>query len=158
MGRQEIAPGADERPAGGIRRSALRLQRRRSPGPPYQPKCLPGADLDEDGHNSEAAGGDDCNDLDAQEFPGNAEITDPHGHDEDCDEWTGYVIPYDPNFLDPRPHRDPGSVTYSQTMADEHTGRFVVHTSPGGVRPCDRPMSAPAGSCPGAWYTPPLYP
>lgn len=48
-------------------------------------------DPDGDGHNSAACGGDDCDDLDADRFPGNPETClDGHGgaHDEDCNPLT----------------------------------------------------------------------
>lgn len=123
---------------------------------PYQTKCHADGDLDSDGHIAISMGGDDCNDVDANDFPGNHESTDPWGHDEDCDRATGYVIPYDPNFLDPRPHNT-GAAAYSQSYFDTN-GHLVVDTTPGGVDLCASPMSAPAAYCPGDWYTPPLYP
>jgi len=45
-------------------------------------------DADGDGHNSIASGGDDCDDLDASRYPGNPEVPDERGHDEDCDPTT----------------------------------------------------------------------
>jgi hypothetical protein len=42
-------------------------------------------DWDGDGHANEASGGDDCDDNDANRFPGNVEVCDLNGHDEDCD-------------------------------------------------------------------------
>ena len=42
-------------------------------------------DADGDGHEDAACGGDDCDDSDANRFPGNPEICDADGVDEDCD-------------------------------------------------------------------------
>jgi len=44
--------------------------------------CL--TDDDGDGHVSMACGGDDCDDADMNRFPGNSEVCDAPGHDEDC--------------------------------------------------------------------------
>ncbi|MBO6934277.1 MAG: hypothetical protein JJ863_04860 [Deltaproteobacteria bacterium] len=41
-------------------------------------------DADGDGHDSLACGGDDCDDEDASRFPGNIEVCDSEGVDEDC--------------------------------------------------------------------------
>lgn len=46
------------------------------------------ADMDGDGRNSIACGGDDCDDTDENRFPGNEEVCDAEGHDEDCVETT----------------------------------------------------------------------
>ena len=46
------------------------------------------ADRDGDGHRTTACGGDDCDDMDANRFPGNAEVCDIATHDEDCDAFT----------------------------------------------------------------------
>lgn len=43
------------------------------------------ADHDGDGHRSLRCGGDDCDDYDANRFPGRTEVCDTAGHDEDCD-------------------------------------------------------------------------
>ena len=50
--------------------------------PPLPPLCR---DCDGDGHESPRFGGDDCDDFDARRFPGNAEVCDAEGLDEDCD-------------------------------------------------------------------------
>jgi hypothetical protein len=47
--------------------------------------CATEPDADGDGHEDESCGGDDCLDNDPHNFPGNAEVCDPDGHDEDCD-------------------------------------------------------------------------
>ncbi len=48
----------------------------------------PNGDVDGDGHNAITCGGDDCDDTDADRFPGNPETCDDGAggqHDEDCD-------------------------------------------------------------------------
>ncbi len=47
--------------------------------------CSVEADADGDGVRATMCGGTDCDDADANRFPGNAEVCDPNGHDEDCD-------------------------------------------------------------------------
>lgn len=42
-------------------------------------------DVDMDGHTNALCGGDDCDDADPDRFPGNPEVCDLEGHDEDCD-------------------------------------------------------------------------
>ena len=50
------------------------------------PRCVVSrTDADMDGHANAMTGGDDCNDNDAREFPGNPEVWDAADHDEDCD-------------------------------------------------------------------------
>jgi hypothetical protein len=46
-------------------------------------------DADGDGVDSVASGGTDCDDNDNRRFPGNIEVCDAHGADEDCDFQTG---------------------------------------------------------------------
>ena len=50
--------------------------------------CGTERDKDGDGHDDTACGGDDCDDLDSQRFPGHAELCDPADRDEDCDPTT----------------------------------------------------------------------
>ena len=48
----------------------------------------PQKDADHDGHDNLLCGGDDCDDADAAKYPGNAEVCDADGHDEDCNPTT----------------------------------------------------------------------
>jgi alpha-tubulin suppressor-like RCC1 family protein len=49
-------------------------------------------DADADGHGAIACGGDDCDDADANRFPGNLEVCDSTAHDEDCNPETfGFI-------------------------------------------------------------------
>ncbi len=47
--------------------------------------CGTAADADGDGHRAQMCGGNDCDDADANRFPGNPEVCDTTAHDEDCD-------------------------------------------------------------------------
>src|SRR5690606_26468663 len=47
--------------------------------------CMAPGDCDGDGSLAPECGGDDCDDGDANRRPGNPEICDSEGHDEDCD-------------------------------------------------------------------------
>ena len=56
------------------------------------PVCPVALDFDGDGRISEECGGDDCDDRDPNRFPGNTEVCDAAGHDEDCNPETfGFV-------------------------------------------------------------------
>lgn len=50
--------------------------------------CSVDPDQDGDGHESVLCGGNDCDDFDATRYPGNPEVCDAEGHDEDCDPTT----------------------------------------------------------------------
>ena len=54
-------------------------------GDQCMPRCEVSEDLDGDGFVAVACGGDDCDDDDANTFPGNTEVCDDGDHDEDCD-------------------------------------------------------------------------
>ena len=53
-----------------------------------QTGCDVTEDADGDGAIAAECGGDDCDDADANRFPGNLEVCDLEGHDEDCDPGT----------------------------------------------------------------------
>src|SRR5690606_8986358 len=64
-------------------------------------RCVPAdcaePDADGDGHDRIGCGaGDDCDDTDGDRYPGNFEVCDPEGHDEDCD----------PETISAQPDRD----------------------------------------------------
>ena len=50
--------------------------------------CAVAEDADGDGARAEECGGNDCDDADPDRFPGNLEVCDVEGVDEDCDEST----------------------------------------------------------------------
>ncbi|MCP5058323.1 MAG: hypothetical protein GY937_16595 [bacterium] len=88
------------------------------PVPPYsadtciREECLTlEPDADGDGHKSIRCGGDDCDDNDRSRYPGNVEICDFEGHDEDCDLGTFHSpLDGDPDgdgFIDARCWNDP---------------------------------------------------
>ncbi|PIX03792.1 MAG: hypothetical protein COZ77_09895 [Gallionellales bacterium CG_4_8_14_3_um_filter_54_18] len=74
-------------------------------------------DVDGDGHASIRTGGDDCNDADAMSYPGNVEICDPAGRNEDC---------------------DPMTVGRRDTDGDGYTDSSCYNTGPDGKRIYDR--------------------
>jgi hypothetical protein len=103
---------------------------RRTNGTRYQAYDCPlngsGTDLDGDGHRSPLVGGDDCDDFDSHEYPGNTEVRDGYGHDEDCDPTTGGIITYNARFLDERANHEgtlPGIDPLWATPPDYLTGR-----------------------------------
>lgn len=60
-------------------------------------------DADGDGHITVLCGGNDCDDNDADRFPGNPEVCDAEGHDEDCDPYTfGWLDEDSDGFPDAR--------------------------------------------------------
>lgn len=68
-------------------------------------------DTDGDGHVDHESGGDDCDDGDADRYPGNVELVDPDDVDNDCDPFTTHWgdsgaeqcrRAYNPYWEDPR--------------------------------------------------------
>lgn len=60
--------------------------------------CDVAPDADGDGHLAIACGGNDCDDTDANRYPGNTEVCDPDDRDEDCDPATFGVRDLDGDF------------------------------------------------------------
>jgi hypothetical protein len=87
-------------------------------------------DADGDGAESLACGGADCDDNDAQRFPGNAEVCDTAGHDEDCDEAT-----FGRRDVDSDGHFDAACCNGTTCGDDCDDTRAGVH--PGSVEACD---------------------
>jgi hypothetical protein len=69
---------------------------------------VPCEDRDRDGHEDIACGGDDCDDEDAGRYPGNREVCDEAGYDEDCNLATfGEVDEDGDGYIDARCWNDP---------------------------------------------------
>ncbi len=93
------------------------------------------ADEDGDGVSAKSCGGDDCDDNDADRFPGNPEVCDDEGLDEDCDPDTvgskdedgdGYVSADCTNEID-------GKVVSEGPDCDDK----VAEVSPGNTEVCN---------------------
>lgn len=68
--------------------AAPKAKRPKGNASPPASACKGDRDVDGDGHESIACGGDDCDDGRADRYPGNAEICDTTNVDEDCDPTT----------------------------------------------------------------------
>ncbi len=93
-------------------------------------------DADGDGHNSLAYNGDDCDDTDPNKFPGNPEIADFEGNDEDCNPDTIGVLDRDGDgYTDWRVYNkdDKGRILKRGDDCDDNDRS--VH--PGGSEVCD---------------------
>ena len=98
--------------------------------------CGINTDADGDGHDAVECRGDDCDDSDADRFPGNTEICDPMGHDEDCD----------PRTFGVRDQDDDGFPDENCCNTNDETGATICGTDcddtidsvkPGQVEICD---------------------
>lgn len=88
-------------PAGGGSRQVGSCVAAASPCPTglcleQEKRCrIPCEDRDGDGHNALHCGGDDCDDNNPNRFPGNIEVCESKGVDEDCDAATVGVLDID---------------------------------------------------------------
>jgi hypothetical protein len=98
--------------------------------------CDTGADADGDGHDATACGGDDCDDSDANRYPGNTEVCDAAGHDEDCDATTyGTDVDGDTFLSTGCCNTQPGGALACGTDCDDSAGGANVH--PGAPESCN---------------------
>lgn len=125
-----------------------------SPPPPAH------RDEDGDGHVNQALGGDDCDDRDADRYPGNAEVCDPAHHDEDCNPATyGERDADHDGYPDARCcNRDAGGGFACGTDCDDHNAAIhpdvqVCSRTAGFVLVC-RPRAARAATDRGAQAEP----
>lgn len=81
---QAAKPGQAKADVLRARREAIRGEAQRAQAIAEGPR-----DMDGDGSYAIEDGGDDCDDNDPNRFPGNHEICDDNGFDEDCDFTTG---------------------------------------------------------------------
>ena len=113
-------------------------------------RCQTEADCDGDGHASYSYRGDDCDDRDANTFPGRMEVWDEADHDEDCDP-ESHAVP--PAFLPPGLDRANGQrLEYLMQICSENgviiytpygrSDRFT-HASCGSGQVC---VSQPSGA------------
>jgi alpha-tubulin suppressor-like RCC1 family protein len=87
----------------------------------------PDADADGDGVDAMERGGDDCDDRDRQRFPGNIEICDYAGHDEDCKSETVALE----DGSDPLADKDrDGYIDFACTNLDRATQELHRHEKP----------------------------
>jgi hypothetical protein len=92
-------------------------------------------DADGDGHRATSCGGDDCDDADANRFPGNAEVCDGTNHDEDCDAVTFGVRDGDGDGAADRRCCNADSAGTAHCGSDCDDTNAMVH--PGAMEVCD---------------------
>jgi alpha-tubulin suppressor-like RCC1 family protein len=98
-------------------------------------ECAVTPDADGDGVNAVECGGADCDDADAQRYPGNTEVCDDRGHDEDCDVTTFGTRDRDSDtFVDAQCCNGEGATRHCGD--DCNDSRRDIH--PGATEACDR--------------------
>ena len=118
------SPGGIQAPLPGTRVSPVNP--RVAAGPPRTAGST-ARDFDGDGHEAVEAGGDDCDNRDPRRYPGNDEVADTAGHDEDCDLNTfGHVDRDGDGYPDARYfNRGPAGDSSRGSDCDDTTG--AVH-------------------------------
>ena len=116
-------------------------------------RCDPN-DCDGDGRRAEAVGGDDCDDMDGNRYPGNVEIADFDGHDEDCDLTTFGVRDVDGDGeTDSRAYNSDGRRRFAGTDCNDQVRAInsMAQELPNGV---DDDCNGDVDDLVGTWYTP----
>lgn len=99
-------------------------------------ECDTAADADGDGADSVPCGGDDCDDSDGSTYPGNPEVCDAAGHDEDCNPSTlGPDVDADTFLSTTCCNMQPGGALDCGDDCDDTIGGATVH--PGAVESCN---------------------
>ena len=110
-------------------------------------------DADGDGRISMACGGDDCDEGDPNRFPGNPEVCDALGHDEDCDALTfGEVDADGDQFFDAQCcNTETGGAMHCGNDCDDTNAAIVP-----GAQKCQKGSSTGVEICliSGQWSTP----
>jgi hypothetical protein len=119
--------------------------------------CQPSVrDCDGDAHNSHAHGGGDCDDNDRTRYPGNPEVADTNGHDEDCDTLTfGQVDADHDGEFDARYFNTTASGEREGGTDCDDTRRGIRSTAQELPNRIDDDCNGRVDDLLGEWYTPP---
>jgi hypothetical protein len=119
--------------------------------------CQPSVrDCDGDGFNATRHSGDDCDDGDANRWPGAPEVADTNGHDEDCDTETyGQVDADGDGEFDARYFNRTASGEINGGTDCDDTRRGVRSTAQELPNRIDDDCNGTVDDLLGTWHTPP---